>query len=219
VSLSYTRRTHDLPNPIELYGRARALALVELAINDRPLLRVHTLDPAIDQHVRVSSGSGDEASVWLPSPGCVVRGFDHESELSPWMADERRIWPGLFDGLPPEFADGPRLNIHDGVEDLTFLLWWRGDGPWQTGTLPPEVPGQGDLDGSHVLLSPLASDVGGLGFLNEVYETDMPTDILGRFPNEGTVDWDALSDLPNLRPPDVVAMDLASLGIDLNRPS
>jgi hypothetical protein len=189
--------------------------LVELAINDRPFLRVHALDPDINHHVRVSSGSGDEASVWLPSAGCVVRGFDHESELSPWMADERRIWPGLLNGLPPELADGPRLNVHDGVEDLTFLLWWSGDGPWQTGTLPPEIPGEGDLDGSHFLLNPLASDEGGLGFLTEVYETDMPTDVLGGFSNDGTVDWEALSDLPKLRPPDVIAMELTPLGIGL----
>ena len=211
--MSYTRRLHDLPHPVQLYSRARALAVVELAINARPSMRWHTLDPNVDRNVRISSGSGDEASVWLTTAGCVVRGFDHESDLSPWMATERRIWPGLLDGFPAELAEGPRSSVHEGVEDVTFVLWWHGDGPWQTGTLPPEDPTNADLDGSHFLLNALVSDDGGLAFLSEYYETDMPHDLLSGFPDANTIDPEAITDVPNRRPLDAIAEELGLLRI------
>ncbi len=189
--------------------------MFELAINARPSMRWHTLDPNVERNVRISSGSGDGASAWLTDAGCVVRGFDHESDLSPWMAAERRIWPGLLDGLPAGLAAGPRLSVHDGVEDLTFVLWWHGDGPWQTGTLPPEDPTNDGTDGSHFLLNALVSDDGGLAFLSDYYETDMPQGLLSRFPDADTVDPRAITDLPNRRRLDAIAEELGLLGIRL----
>jgi hypothetical protein len=215
VLVSYTRRLHDLPPPVQLYTRARALAMVELAINARPPMRWHTLDPNVERNVRISSGSGDEGSVWLADAGCVVRGFDHESELSPWMAAKRRIWPGLLDGFPADLAEGPRLTAYDGVENLTFVLWWHGDGPWQIGALPPEDPTNSDMDGSHLLLNALVSDDGALAFLSEYYEADMPRDLLSRFRDNNTFDPRAIMDLPNRRPLDAISEELASLGIDV----
>lgn len=193
------------------------MAVVELAINARPSMRWHTMDPSIDHTVRISSGSGDEASIWLTDAGCVIRGFDHESDLSPWQADERRIWPGLLDGLPARLAEGPRLSIHDGVEDLTFVLWWHGVGPWQTGTLPPEDPMNADMDGSHHLLRALVSDDDAVAFLSEYYETDIPEDALDRIPPGNAIDPMALADLPNLRALETIAEELASLGIRFDR--
>lgn len=45
----------------------------------------------------------------------LVRGFDHESEMSPYATDDDRVWPGVIDEVPtalrpllddPTFVDG-----------------------------------------------------------------------------------------------------------------
>ncbi len=217
-AVSSTRRLLDLPSPRRLFGLARSLALVELAMNPKPHLRWHTLDHSVRHLVRVSSGGGDEAMVWLSDRGCVVRGFDHESPISPWAQSERQLWPGLVDGFPPAFANGPRLSITEDVENLTFLLWWLDQGPWQVGSLsPPDLePINADIDGSEYLMSSFASEEGGLAFLSEYYEAQFPSDLLDRFPFNGSLSVSAFVGLPRLRPYDAIAEELAGLGIRLD---
>jgi hypothetical protein len=105
------------------------------------------------------SGSGDSLMAHFGTAGCWLKGFAHESPLSPWASgyrDEGRpaVWPGVLDVVPVEFADclqEPAFN----VDETTFCLWRRpGDRVWQMGPVafPPDQP---DPDGSEFLLSPL----------------------------------------------------------------
>jgi len=86
------------------------------------------------------NGSGDEYSVvFLPDGAVYVRGFAHESPMSPGRNDGE-LYPGLIDGLPGRFlrwVTEPAF-MFDGVSDMTSCLWTvsGGAGSWEQGTVP-----------------------------------------------------------------------------------
>lgn len=49
-------------------------------------------------------GSGDEYSITFTDDGAFLRGFAHESPLSPFSQASPALWPGLLAGLPAAFA-------------------------------------------------------------------------------------------------------------------
>ncbi len=93
--------------------------------------------------------------VWFGlAQGPLIVGFDHESPLSPYH--ENKIYPGIFDGLPPSLhryvearrQDGgdifPGTFVVDGpgrkFAPATFAAWWTNRGlvaeRWTCGKLP-----------------------------------------------------------------------------------
>jgi hypothetical protein len=100
------------------------------------------------------SESGDEYSIVFSLAGAYIRGFDHESPMSPYGLDPARPWPGVIDDVPPEFAaqvTEPAFahSFPDGhVPALTACLWRRTtDDRWRTGTI--DFPdGSVDADGA-----------------------------------------------------------------------
>jgi hypothetical protein len=105
------------------------------------------------------SGSGDDLFAHFSSAGCWIKGFDHESPLSPFTEHPPRVRPGVLDHVPPEFAaclQEPAFN----VDMATFCIWRRPvDAAWQTGPVafPADAhdPDGPDPDGSVQMLSPL----------------------------------------------------------------
>jgi hypothetical protein len=73
--------------------------------------------------------------------------------MSPYVFVPPRVWPGVLDGVPAEFADCLREPAFK-MEDTTFCIWRRHDvREWQHG--PIAWPEGADPDGSGELLSPL----------------------------------------------------------------
>jgi hypothetical protein len=103
------------------------------------------------------NGSGDDYSIVFSADGAWARGFDHESELSPYEHSPPAVWPGVLDGVPPEFAqyvDEPAF-CDLGVARATVCLWRRaGDAAWRHGqvTLPSDDV---DPDGADWLFAEL----------------------------------------------------------------
>jgi len=97
------------------------------------------------------NGSGDEYFILFDSHGAIMKGFDHESAMSPWSAEEEKVWPGMFDGVPVEFETflaEPAFSI----PETTFCIWRRYvDTAWHVG--PINYPDEDDPDGSEYLLS------------------------------------------------------------------
>lgn len=97
------------------------------------------------------NGSGDEYFILFDSHGAIMKGFDHESVMSPWSTDEERVWPGIFEDVPPEFQSflsEPAFSIHE----TTFCVWRRYvDMAWQVGNI--DYPDGNDPDGSEYMLS------------------------------------------------------------------
>jgi hypothetical protein len=96
------------------------------------------------------NGSGDEYHILFDSHGVIMKGFDHESAMSPWSNDDERLWPGIFDDVPAEFQSflsEPAFSI----QETTFCIWRRYmDSSWQVGNI--EYPAADDPDGSEQML-------------------------------------------------------------------
>lgn len=97
-------------------------------------------------------GEGDHFFALFNTYGCFLKGFAHESAMSPFRA-AKQVWPGVLEGVPPDFADclrEPAFNL----DETTFCIWRRyEDSVWKCGPVvfPPDV----DADGSADLLSAL----------------------------------------------------------------
>nr|WP_218824409.1 hypothetical protein [Asanoa hainanensis] len=97
--------TYDsLPDIAVLRERCRALAMVDAVLSPRLEYRHYTFDAywgPDEQLASMANGSGDEWSIVFSTAGAFVRGFDHESAMSPAVNDYE-LWPGLLTGLPSD---------------------------------------------------------------------------------------------------------------------
>jgi hypothetical protein len=96
-------------------------------------------------------GSGDEYFILFNPHGVIVKGFAHESPMSPYATESGKPWAGVLDDAPDEFKNflsEPAFSIGD----TTFCIWRRyTDSSWQVGSI--DYPEGGDPDGSEDLLS------------------------------------------------------------------
>jgi hypothetical protein len=128
----------------------------------------------------MQAATGDGWLIWFSPHGMVVRGFDHESRLSPWGRDPVGPWPSPFDGLPATLRHGPRLEV-DGIESVTFCLWWDALDPgWRAGVVIRPDTQYLDLDGSEWLLPELLWPAAYQDHAEEVYERLVPLDAIER---------------------------------------
>ncbi|MFP5369913.1 MAG: hypothetical protein ACLGI3_04090 [Actinomycetes bacterium] len=78
-----------------------------------------------EQVASMRNGSGDEWSITFSGAGTYVRGFDHESALSPFAQEPQGLAPGLLEGLPEVLrasAEEPAFTMAD-LPLVTVALW------------------------------------------------------------------------------------------------
>ncbi len=98
---------------------------------------------------KVDNGSGDHSYFLFSKNGTIIKGFDHESELSPYANQEGKIAEGIYDSVPPELM---KLLEDESVErdDVTFCIWRSpNDSLWSKGQVV--LPEEGN-DGEGFLL-------------------------------------------------------------------
>jgi hypothetical protein len=123
------------------------------------------------------NGSGDEYFILFNEHGAAMKGFDHECIMSPWSSDDRRIWPGMYDRVPPEFSsflNEPAFSMND----VTFCIWrLYGDSRWHSGI--EEFPPGEDPDGSAWMLEMFGADPKQYKqFAFDYYSTDLPLEAI-----------------------------------------
>jgi hypothetical protein len=151
---------NSLPNIPMLYRRSQALAVLDAILSPAWEDRYYSFDPhwsADEQLASMRNGSGDDYSIVFSPAGVFIRGFDHESVISPFCFDPPRLWPGLVNDIPEAFRhylDEPAF-ILAGVFLATVCLWREiDDTKWRTGEI--ELPAEtADPDGSHKLFDVL----------------------------------------------------------------
>ena len=123
------------------------------------------------------NGSGDELFAHFTSAGCFLKGFAHESVMSPYRKDPPAPWPGLFASVPRKFESSLKEPAFD-IPATTFVVWrLTTDSHWQTDEI--EFPDHEDADGSHDLLSRLMmTPLEFAEWLSENYEVDIDADIV-----------------------------------------
>ena len=123
------------------------------------------------------NGCGDELYTHFTPKGCFIKGFAHESEMTPYRVDPPVLWPGLLDDVPAEFSASLAEPAFD-IPATTFVLWRLASGhAWHT----PDIayPSGPDCDGSSDILSDLLmSPPEFTDWLEEDYETDVDGSIV-----------------------------------------
>ncbi|WP_433176044.1 hypothetical protein [Actinoallomurus sp. CA-150999] len=113
----------------------------------------------------MNNGSGDEYSIVFTPAGAFIRGFDHESPMSPFGDDDFGTWPGLIESVPQEFAAQVaepafcQYDLTGGLFLAATVCMWRlnGDPAWHTGDIDfPPAPRTDDPDGSTWMFDLLA---------------------------------------------------------------
>ena len=103
----------------------------------------------------MQNGQGDNYLAWFNPHGLVLKGFAHESTMSPYRAHPPQLWPGILDGFSSQFSSflsEPAFVL----EETTFCVWRTSEsGNWQSGSI--QFPGGQDPDGSARLLKLLDS--------------------------------------------------------------
>ncbi|MFD5857593.1 hypothetical protein [Streptomyces chartreusis] len=143
----------QLPEIAVLREHSRSIAVLEAVLSPEWENRYHSFDDhwsETESMASMRSGSGDEYSIVFSPVGAYVRGFDHESPMSPYMEDEP--WPGVLDQVPDVFrpyVEEPAFSDEDGMPIVTACMWRElADDAWKTGAIDFPDEATDDLDGS-----------------------------------------------------------------------
>ncbi len=148
-----TQNLGAMPPPNALWRRCVALALLARASSDSPLRRfdyapARGADPA---RFTSDNGAGDAFVVVFAPAGVILKGFDHESAMSPYRLspDGSKIWPGMYAGLPEALAPlarGESVSAGSPPTDVTFCLAYAYHRPgWACGVQRFHAEGDGSV--------------------------------------------------------------------------
>lgn len=148
------RDLSHLPDIDPLRRQLQSMAMLDAILSPEWEYRYYSFNAGWREGEQMGSmwnGGGDEFFALFIQHGCFLKGFAHEAQMSPWAVDPPRVWPGVLEAVPPEFAEcleEPAFNM----EDTTFCIWRRHeDASWQHG--PVQWPDGPDPDGSSELLA------------------------------------------------------------------
>lgn len=143
-----------IPDVVSLRRLTQSLAMLEAILCPPPDLRYYAFDSRRGDGEMLASmdnGAGDHYFILFSASGAVIKGFDHESVMSPHAGDGVTLWRGVLDEVP----QGLRSLLSESafmIEDTTFCIWrCRADAGWRAGRI--DYPGgDADADGSGWML-------------------------------------------------------------------
>jgi hypothetical protein len=152
-----TRDLSLLPDVKRLRAAFQAMAMLDAIIMAEWQFRYYSFEASLSPDGIISigsmrNGSGDDLHAIFARAGCLIRGFAHEYEMSPYAENPPKVYLGVVDDVPPEFGDCLAAMHSDWWRDITFCIWRRhSDSRWYHGRIDfPDLP---DPDGSGFLLS------------------------------------------------------------------
>lgn len=91
-------------------------------------------------HFLIDNGSGDEVSIYIKDDKAFIKGFDHESDLSPYQFDDSsHILEKIYLNSPKEFKN---LLDDENIYNTTFAMWNLSTGDeWNFNKLSNEDDG------------------------------------------------------------------------------
>jgi len=154
-----TRNLTELPTIETLRKLTQSLAMLDAILMREWDYRYYSFNSKWAENQQMASmrsGQGDGWYCGFGLPGAFLKGFDHESEMSPWSMEIPKVWPGVLDAVPEvfkPFATEPAFSM----EDTTFFIW-RGIQDPQRSTGKISFPSTDDPDGSEWMFSILDGD-------------------------------------------------------------
>ncbi|MBX9723663.1 MAG: hypothetical protein K2X81_19820 [Candidatus Obscuribacterales bacterium] len=149
-----------LPDIPELVKISKAIAMLDAILCEEWEYRYYSFNSHWDQDdpaqmmASMRNGSGNHYFIWFSSVGAAIKGFDHESMISPYSnGNQGRHYPGVLDHVPVEFA--PFLNEPAFVINETTFCFWRRlkDSQWHSGKVEFPAHAGEDPDGAKNLLA------------------------------------------------------------------
>ncbi|WP_255374236.1 hypothetical protein [Cohnella sp. OV330] len=110
-----------LPNPVILKKLVKIQASLNIILCRDEWLRYHSFVQDWAEGVsmaKIDNGAGDHLIILFSPEGTIIKGFDHESELSPYAQDEHQVWQGIYDEVPKELLS---LLEDDAIEKTMGL--------------------------------------------------------------------------------------------------
>ncbi|WP_260491248.1 hypothetical protein [Pseudoalteromonas maricaloris] len=86
----------------------KASAALDIEISDDEYLRCFTYTENWVAGIDIATyenGGGDNIVVVIKGESILIKGFDHESEVSPHAQEEYGVWPGMYEGAPTELLE------------------------------------------------------------------------------------------------------------------
>lgn len=202
-----------LPEPMRLKDLLKILASLNIVLcPEDEWLRYHSFVPEWDENIsmaKIDNGAGDHLFILFSPQGILMKGFDHESELSPHARDEFEIWPGIYEEVPISLSHLLEDESID-KEDVTFCIWRETkDSEWRMGTV--EIP-EGAEDGSSFLLGTIyqtAEDF--VEFAEGYFEMTLSLDIVKKIYEGDTLTADMIRMLNHDCDADKVLQELGTL--------
>jgi hypothetical protein len=158
-----TRDLSGLPHVDALKRLMQSIALLDAILSPDWEYRWYSFNSKWatgEQMGSMRNGNGDDLFALFTTDGCFLKGFWHESKMSPYRTDPKSVWPGVLDSVPAVFNRGLHQAAFS-MADTTFCVWRQySDRSWQVGKIKfpevqPRYPGAPiDPDGSEWLLSP-----------------------------------------------------------------
>jgi hypothetical protein len=215
-----TRDLSKFPKPSALQRLLQAQAMLDAILEEEWDYRYYSFNAkwsATEKMGSMRNGCGDDYFAVFDAAGCFLRGFDHESVMSPWRATPPRVWPGVLEHLPTQFKTS--LNepaFH--MEDTTFCIWCLADDlAWSCGSME-FPPGEDDPDGSEWMLSSLSGKPETyLQFAKEYFELDVALGAIARVYNHEPLSAALLSGFPSTRVLGDVLLDAEEIGYPIVR--
>ena len=173
VSKAILRTIPDIDDLIKL---TKSIAMLDAILCEEWEYRYYSFNSRWDNGQMMASmrdGAGDHYFIWFGEVGAAIKGFAHESFMSPYRHDGE-VLPGVLDGVPSEFHDflnEPAFSM----QDTTFALWRRKrDSSWSTGDVSIPADAGEDPDGSEALLGILDGEPSTyVQFASDYYEVDV----------------------------------------------
>ena len=148
------QRLASLPDIESMKRLSQSLAMLDAIMSPDWESRYYSFNSKWSEGEMTASmrdGSGDEYFILFNSHGAIIKGFAHESPMSPFGDEPPKVWRGVLDDVPSEFQDFLSEPAFE-IEATTFCIWRRyTDSSWQVGDI--DYPEGDDPDGSEDLLS------------------------------------------------------------------
>ncbi len=144
-----TRDLSGLPDIDTLRRRMQSMAVLDAILSPDWQFRYFSFNSKWSKGEQMGSmrdGCGDDLFAHFTKAGCFLKGFAHESPMSPYRVQPKRLWGGVLDSVPKVFAKSLREPAFS-MDDTTFCVWrLYGDPMWSRGDI--EFPEGKDPDGS-----------------------------------------------------------------------
>ncbi|MDI4645865.1 hypothetical protein [Cohnella hashimotonis] len=203
-----------LPEPAILKKQLKIQAALNTIVCQEDWLRYHSFDQDWAEDVsmaKIDNGAGDRMYILFSPDGCILKGFDHESELSPYAQDEHRVFDGIYDDVPAQLLS---LLDDDAMEKdvVTFCIWRESsESNWRKGKVAIT---EGESDGSQFLVGCIfQTPEDFVEFAEGYFELSLPLDIVVKIYDGASITGDMIKALNPDRDVKEVLYELKSLNL------